>query len=107
MKPWRKKLEAPAANRGVARAALDGATRLEIAAEALRELRAEESADRIAIWLANDAAEHPASTMSSAATTSGETHPSNTPVEAPWRGVVWDRESESTPAEWEHLSSEA
>jgi signal transduction histidine kinase/CheY-like chemotaxis protein len=106
VKPWRKKLQvAAAANRGVSQAALDGATRLEVAGEALRELRAEGSADRIAIWLANDGAEAAAITRSSA--TPGESYPSDTPAEPPWRGVVWDRESESTPAEWEHLSSAA
>ena len=132
VKPWRKKLEVPAASRGVSRAALDGATRLEIAGEALRELRSEGSADRIAIWLAHDGPESggahrisaiPVATpklanvgmVSSSMVSSGmvsgaapcEPYPPDTPAELSWRGVVWDRESESTPVEWEHLSSAA
>lgn len=126
VKPWRKKLEVVAANRGVARAALDGATRLEVAGEALRELRAEGSADRIAIWLAHDGAESagahrisalpvvPPNPASAGTKSSGmmsaaipANYPSDAPAEPPWRGVVWDRESESTPAEWEYLSNEA
>jgi signal transduction histidine kinase/ActR/RegA family two-component response regulator len=143
LKFWERKREVPEAGRGVAQAALDGASRLEIAGEALRELRADGQADRIGIWLActDDHAGYAprlfAVAAANATGTTGTTSPTGTTSVAgaasvrgatntargqesweaasavirardcAWRGVVWDDESESTPAEWLHLSGEA
>ncbi len=111
VKFWEKKEQVLVANRGIARAALEGASRLEIAGEALHELREEASADRIGIWLASAVSESvdegrnstpPPTGRTVGAASAGDTNP-----KPAWRGVVWDRESESTPAAWEHLSGEA
>ncbi len=113
MKLWGKKEEAIAAHRGVTRAALDGASRYEIVSEALRELRAEGSADRIGIWLANSATDYgnedriPSPAKVIGTSPNRPLRDEGHSLEPAWRGVVWDRESESAPAEWEQLSGEA
>lgn len=113
VKFWEKKDPKSAANLGVARAALDGAARLAVAAEALRELQAEGFADRVGIWLANSPAYESDQLRDSTApemhrtSASGAPYEADTPLEPPWRGVVWDRENPSTPVEWEHLAGEA
>jgi signal transduction histidine kinase/CheY-like chemotaxis protein len=115
VKFWTKKEikdeEVAAASLGIARASLDGASQLQIVGEALRELRAEGSADRIGIWLDGGSAsfeESPRTSSTSArANVTSRAREAEPPIEAAWRGVVWDRENECTPAEWQHLSSAA
>ena len=102
VKLWEKKKQVLPANRGIARAALEGASRLEIAGEALQELRTESSVDRIGIWLASAVSELVDEGRTSVPPPTGDAKP-----KPAWRGVVWDRESESPPAAWEHLSGEA
>lgn len=110
MKFWQRKRDAKGAGRGVARAALDGASRQEIAGEALRELRSDDTADRVGIWLASQietacdtktASETPISNAEQAA----DGNPGS--PERVWRGVVWDREGENMPQEWQQLSAGA
>jgi signal transduction histidine kinase/FixJ family two-component response regulator len=82
---------------------------MEIAGEALRELHSDGIADRVGIWLANAG-----ESGNGEAVTRGQNAEQTTSgiaalrlPECAWRGVVWDRESESTPAEWQQLSGEA
>jgi signal transduction histidine kinase len=145
MKFWRRKEDALDTGTGVARAALEGASRLELAREAVRELRAAGMVDRLGVWMecANYGADEevrPSSLHQAAACANSiqETSSQNASSrnssrddahdeaavdcaahfeataqrtsllqDRAWRGVVWDRESETCPAEWEHLSSEA
>ncbi len=92
VKFWEKKEQVLVANRGIARAALEGASRLEIAGEALHELREEASADRIGIWLASAVSESvdegrnstpPPTGRTVGAASAGDTNP-----KPAWRGVV-------------------
>jgi signal transduction histidine kinase/CheY-like chemotaxis protein len=123
VKFWRKKETSADIGLGVARAALEGASRRELASEALRELRAAGSADRLGVWMecpdygtavgqearppsfhelaGHDALSHGNSSPEMAATQIAR------PLGRSWRGLVWDRESETPPAEWQHLSTEA
>jgi len=115
VKLWGKKRDVPECGRGVARAALEGAPRLEILREALCELRADGAADRLGIWMAsaNDLREAspaalPQNVQQNVQHEAPQTSLASHAVPAPaWRGVVWDRESETPPAEWEQLSGEA
>ncbi len=89
MKIWGKRTEAALGERGVARAALAGASREELLKEALKALGKEGNADRIGVWL--------------------EARPGlNLQKEAPggFQGLVWDRENGEMPAEWASLSVE-
>src|SRR5229473_2542923 len=75
--------------RGVARAALDGASRKELLREALRVLKQQGSPGRIGVWLEAD----------------GNANPPNENI-AGFHGIVWDRVNLETPQEWAHLSVE-
>ena len=75
--------------RGVARAALAGASREELLRETVNELASHGAADRIGAWI--EAAAHSSPTKQN----SGTLH-----------GVVWDAENSETPAEWARLSLE-
>ncbi len=94
----------------MARAALDGASRLEIAGEALRALRSDSTADRLGIWLASEI-ENASGTKGNTETVLPDTaqaaDESLRSTGHVWRGVVWDRESENMPREWQQLSAEA
>src|SRR6266478_9765830 len=75
--------------RGVARAALDGASRKELLLEALRALTQQGSPGRIGVWLEAD----------------GNANPQNKNI-AGFHGMVWERGNLETPQEWAHLSVE-
>jgi signal transduction histidine kinase/CheY-like chemotaxis protein len=86
---WRKKQEEEQPWRGAARAGLAGAPRAELMREALHALSRDGRADRIGVWLEQDAipcADALAATC--------------------LRGMIWDAEGEDTPDEWEKLSLE-
>jgi signal transduction histidine kinase/FixJ family two-component response regulator len=112
LKFWDRKRRTKEVGRGVAQLALDGASGMEIAGEALRELHADGIADRVGIWLAHESERgngEPA-TRGAAGQDAQQATNGISPVRSPecaWRGVVWDRESESTPPEWQQLSCEA
>jgi signal transduction histidine kinase/CheY-like chemotaxis protein len=98
--------------RGVAQMALDGASRMEIAEEVLRELQSDDIADRVGIWMAceTECGNGAPLSLGVAGSNAEQTTSGISPVRSPecaWRGVVWDRESENTPPEWQQLSSEA
>ena len=86
----RKKEEEVAGKRGVARAAVEGASREELMREALHTLAKDSRADRIGVWLEPSPA--------TAADLHGPTC---------LRGLIWEPGAQSTPAEWERLSLEA
>lgn len=88
MKVWPKKQEPLAVGRGVARAAVEGASREELLREVLHQLSAGEHAQRFGVWLEG---------------------PQLLDGEGPisFRGLVQDRSGEATPAEWGRLSPEA
>jgi len=88
MRGWAKKAEIVADRRGVARAAVEGASREDLLREALAILSAEDHADRFGIWLEST-------------TLPGTDGP------ASFRGTVLDRAGEATPSEWDRLSPEA
>src|SRR5260370_22990363 len=89
MKLWRKNTQKDSGGRGVARAALDGASRKELLHEALGELACRRPSCRIGVWLE----------MDSNADLQNE-------FAAGFRGIVWDRGSTETPPEWSRLSIE-
>src|SRR5260370_37743085 len=89
MSIWGKRTEKESCGRGVARAALDGASHEELVREAQKSLAKEGKTGRIGVWLEPD--------------------PDSSPQkEAPaaFRGMVLDRGSEETPQEWATLSVE-
>ncbi|HME12055.1 MAG TPA: PAS domain-containing protein, partial [Candidatus Acidoferrum sp.] len=98
-----------AAPRGVARATLEGASRLEILREALHELRAAGDAERLGIWMteASEASEafSPVESQPPGAIPAREA--ATKAHASAWRGVAWDAESQSAPREWQQLSAEA
>ena len=83
MRFW-KRHEEPAARKGLRQATLQGASREELIEESLAELVEGKPADRIGVWLE----------------ASG---PRGSAVDAPFYGLVWDRENEDTPREWRVL----
>ncbi len=89
MKLWRKNTQKDSGGRGVARAALEGASRKELLHEALGELACRGPSCRIGVWLE----------MDSNADLQNE-------FAAGFRGIVWDRGSTETPPEWTRLSIE-
>src|SRR6266478_875767 len=89
MRIWRKTAQKESSGRGLARAALDGASRQELLQEAMKALARNGPTDRLGVWLATD----------SNATPHDE-------IAAGFRGLVWDRGSRDTPQEWAHLSVE-
>jgi signal transduction histidine kinase/CheY-like chemotaxis protein len=86
---WQKKRSEDRPARGIARAALEGASQDELLREAIHALRAINRADRIGVWLEHDTSE--------TAGTAG--------VEE-FRGMVWDSGGDDTPDEWRRLSLE-
>ncbi len=89
MRVRKKKTETDSSERGVARAALEGAPREELLQEALRALAREGNADRIGVWLKAQPGMGP-----------------QREVPAGFHGLVWDRENAETPKEWTNLSVE-
>ena len=89
MSIWRKTAQKESSERGLARAALDGAPRDELIREAFKALRRHALKDRLGVWLETD----------SNATLHGE-------IVAGFHGLVWDRGNRDTPQEWAHLSVE-
>jgi signal transduction histidine kinase/CheY-like chemotaxis protein len=89
MKIWGKKPEKASSNRGVSRAALEGATRAELVVEALSALARSGISARLGVWLEPDL---------------------KAPVRheqiAGFHGAVWDQGQTETPREWAHLSIE-
>jgi hypothetical protein len=86
---WKKKREEKTSESSVARAALAGASHEELVREALKTLTADESADRIGVWLVPDS-------------NPGRIHEFS-PV---FSGLVWDHAVKECPREWMHLSLE-
>src|SRR5271168_1120242 len=88
MRGWAKKDAAVAAGCGVARAAVQGASREELLREALLCMSSSEHAERFGVWLEA---------------------PPSAELDAPasFRGSVQDRAAETAPAEWGRLSPEA
>src|SRR6267143_1332278 len=89
MKLWRKNTENDSSGRGLARAALDGASRKELLREALKRLAQQGRSCRVGVWLEKDSNGGPQNEFA-----------------AGFRGMVWDRGSTETPQEWTQLSVE-
>jgi len=89
MRIWRKTAQKESSERGLARAALDGAPREELLREAMKALARHAPTGRLGVWLETD---------SKATQHDG--------VAAGFHGMVWDRGSSDTPREWAHLSVE-
>jgi len=104
LKFWHKRSAIAVPAPGLALAALRDAPRIELLRAALAELRADGVADRIGIWMADGAQDN---TNDDSVGQRGPHAADPAPLQAPWRGFVWDRESDSTPVEWEQLSAEA
>ena len=92
MKVWGKKSESPAMVE-VARAANQGLPRPELLRKTLAALAGDGRSDRIGVWLESGPDSGSASFAEYAA--------------ASFRGMVWDRDSEDIPLEWQHLSPQA
>jgi PAS domain S-box-containing protein len=88
MRVWAKKEMPVITGRGVARAAVEGASREELIREALHQLSPGEHAQRFGVWLEC-------------------AHLAETGGPATFRGSVQDGAGEATPAEWGRLSPEA
>ncbi|MBS1867064.1 MAG: PAS-domain containing protein, partial [Acidobacteria bacterium] len=84
MRFWKKK-SVPEARRGLRQSAFRGVPHEELLQEALTELVSRSEADRIGVWLEATSAEAVAR-------------------EGTFHGVVWDREAEITPREWQTLA---
>ena len=89
MKIWEKTAEKESTGRGVARAALNGASRKELPQEALQSLSQLGPAGRIGVWLESDANASPQDETAVA-----------------FHGKVWDSGTDETPKEWAQLSIE-
>src|SRR6266852_2227883 len=89
MSIWRKSAQKESTERGLARAALDGAPRDALIREALKALTRHGPKDRFGVWLETDL--------------NGTPHAE---ILAGFRGIVWDRGNSDTPQEWAHLSVE-
>jgi signal transduction histidine kinase/ActR/RegA family two-component response regulator len=89
MRIWRKKPDSQANGRGVARAALDGASGEELLHQALKTLSHQSPESRIGVWLEPNLGAC-----------------SEIEMRGGFRGVVWDRGNADTPPEWAHLSVE-
>jgi signal transduction histidine kinase/ActR/RegA family two-component response regulator len=112
LKFWHKRSATAEPAPGLAQAALRDAPRAELLRIALAELRVDGVADRIGIWMADCAqvngSDDPGGQRPDQRPRPDASHAADpAPQEAPWRGIVWDRESDATPVEWEHLSAEA
>jgi signal transduction histidine kinase/FixJ family two-component response regulator len=89
MRIWRKTAEREWTRRGLARRALDGASREGLLQEAQSALASQGHSARIGVWLEPDLN----------ATTHDE-------IAAGFHGTVWDQGNSDTPPEWAHLSVE-
>ena len=89
MNIWGTRTDSTEGIRGVARAAVSGASRKELLKEALRALGKVGSADRIGVWIEAEP---------------GKSLQSDAPGQ--FQGLVWDRENGEMPAEWANLSVE-
>ncbi|HEV3375448.1 MAG TPA: ATP-binding protein [Candidatus Acidoferrum sp.] len=85
----KKKQEDRGPEKGVARAAAEGASREELVWEALRRLSLETSADRFGVWIEPQPAQREENSF---------------PLS--FRGAIWEKGVEATPAEWARLSPE-
>ncbi len=86
---WHKTAQKESSARGLARAALDGASRKELLQEAMKALARNGPTGRLGVWLATD--------------------PNATPhdeIAAGFHGLVWDHGNRDTPKGWAHLSVE-
>src|SRR5260370_7268911 len=86
---WHKTAQKESSARGLARAALDGASRKELLQEAMKALARNGPTGRLGVWLATD--------------------PNATPhdeIAAGFHGLVWDPGNRDTPKGWAHLSVE-
>ena len=86
MSIWGSRAESTEGIRGVARAAVAGASREELLKEALRALGRAGSADRIGVWMEAEP---------------GLSLQSDAPGQ--FQGLVWDRENGDMPMEWANL----
>ena len=89
MRIWHKTPQKESSARGLARAALDGASRKELLHEAMKALTRYGPAGRLGVWLETDSNAKPY----------GE-------IAAGFQGLVWDHGRSDTPKEWAHLSVE-
>jgi signal transduction histidine kinase/FixJ family two-component response regulator len=89
MRIWGKSTEKESTGRGVARAALEGASRKELLQEALQSLSRLGPADRIGVWLESDMEAIPLDEK-----TGG------------FHGMVWDSGTDETCKDWVRLSIE-
>lgn len=85
----KKKPEDRPPEKGVARAATEGASREELMREAMRILSKDSDADRLGVWLESQPAQK-----------------EETSFPLSFRGMIWERGVEATPAEWARLSPE-
>jgi len=85
----KKKQEEQAPEKGVARAAAEGASRQELVQEAMRILSKDSDADRLGVWLDPESAQK-----------------EETSFPLSFRGMIWEKGVEATPAEWARLSPE-
>jgi signal transduction histidine kinase/FixJ family two-component response regulator len=89
MRGWGQRSEKKAGRLGVARAAVAGASRVELLKEALHALGRFGNADRIGVWMEAE----PGMRLQREGV-------------GKFQGLVWDRENGEMPAEWAHLSVE-
>src|SRR6266851_5505232 len=89
MRIWRKTAEEESSARGLARAALGGASRGELLQEAQEALARLGHPGRMGVWLEADS--------------NGTSHDE---IAAVFHGTVWDRGNHDTPPEWAQLSVE-
>src|SRR5260370_13955635 len=86
---WHKTAQKESSARGLARAALDGASGKELLKEGMKALARNGPTGRLGVWLATD--------------------PNATPhdeIAAGFHGLVWDHGNRDTPKGWAHLSVE-
>src|SRR5579863_1595120 len=87
---WRsRKADVEFHPKGVARAVVEGASREELAGEAIQLLRERSDADRIGVWLEPQAQDKEECERALG-----------------FRGVIWEKGVEATPPEWRRLSPE-
>jgi hypothetical protein len=90
MPTWdKKKPEDRPPEKGVARAAAEGASREELMREAMRVLSKDSDADRLGVWLEAQPAQK-----------------EETLFPPSFRGMIWEKGVEATPTEWARLSPE-
>ena len=89
MNIWGTRTDSTEGIRGVARAAVSGASRKELLKEALHALGKVGSVDRIGVWIEAEP---------------GQSLQSDAPGQ--FQGLVWDRENGEMPAEWANISVE-